>query len=88
MVFDCTPFRLTCLRWVWYCRSKWAFDAVLAAVVMVAFPREWLHNHCLGYRGVNVQINSRDRRMCFLRLAASFNPAFVRTRHARRTILR
>jgi len=81
MVLGCRPFRLRCLRWVWYCRSKWAFDAVVAAVVMMAFPREKMHNHFLGYRGVKMQINSRDRRLGFLRVAASSNISLKRTRH-------
>ena len=57
-------------------RSKWAFEWVpldaVTAVVMVAFPRERLHDHFLESRGVNVLINSRDRRSSFLRVAASF----------------
>jgi len=50
----------------------------------VAFPREWLQNHFLRYRGVNVQINSRDHRSSFLRVAASSNHALQRTRRKRR----
>ena len=54
-------------------------SAAVGAVVMVAFPRECLHDHFLGIRDVKLQINSRDRRSLFLRVAASFNIAFERT---------
>jgi len=50
----------------------------VAAVVMVAFPRERMHNHFLGYRGVKMQINSRDSQLGFLRVAASSNPTLKR----------
>ena len=48
--------------------------------VMVAFPREWLHNHFLGNRGVKMQVNSRDYRPGFLRVAASSNSSIKPTR--------
>jgi len=79
MVFGCKPFRLRCLRWVWYCWSKCAVDTGAAVdAVMVAFPREWLHNQSLESRGVKVQNNSRDRRLGFLRVAASSNRSLKR----------
>ena len=82
MVFGCGPLSLRCLRWVWYCRSKWDFDAVVAAVIVVAFPRERLHNHFVGYRGVKVQDNPRDHhRSRLLRVAASSNPSLHTTRY-------
>ena len=48
----------------------------------MAFPREWLHNHFLGIRDVKMQINSRDRRSPFFRVAASSNIAFQGSRNS------
>ena len=64
-------------------------SAAVGAVVAVAFPREWLHNHFPGIRDVKMQIDSRDRRSPLLRVAASSNIAPKRTRHkaARRLTL-
>ena len=56
--------------------------------MMLAYPHEVVQNPPLTSKGVIVQNSSRDRELCFLRVAASFNPAVnLRDKAAQRRLL-
>ncbi|WP_292936991.1 hypothetical protein, partial [Noviherbaspirillum sp.] len=57
----------------------------LLLVVMLVYPHEILHNQPLGNKGADVQNNSCYDGRRFLRVAASSNQSFQRTRRKRRS---